>query len=299
MFWYYNFQITKSQAKKTLIAATVFIFSSSFILSTLCFSQYDNAKKIDEAHLLITYMLEYHQDSTNLDDKRGEEMLLFIGNNYSLFMSYNNVVSDTIRAELLRAERMGVDRQTIVNQFSISRGPASRFRYRLYKNFPENKISFHEYVQESYFVYEEPLNSMSWELKAGEERVIQNYRVKKATTYYGGRNWVAWFAPEIPINDGPYKFNGLPGLIVKLEDTRGHYVFTLTSFETLSSPRPIELIMRENEVKTTRRNFLRAVENFRANIILHAQDAQLAPETQRIAAENMRRRNNPIELKAD
>ncbi|TVQ16964.1 MAG: GLPGLI family protein [Bacteroidetes bacterium] len=284
--------------KKIIYSGILLMICQSLIIKIPCFSQYANAKTIDNAHIILTYMLEYHQDSTNLDDKRGEEMLLFIGSNHSLFMSYSRVLNDTIRSNLSRAEQMGVDQQTLMNQFTSSM-QSSRFRYRLYKNYRENTLSFHQYVQGTYFLYEEPLNSMRWELIAGEERVIQNYQVTKATTYYGGRNWVAWFAPEIPISDGPYKFSGLPGLIIKIEDTKGHYVFTLTSFENLHSPRPIELIPRDNEVITNRKDFLRTVEKFRANIIHHAQDMQLAPESQRRAAENMRRRNNPIELKAD
>jgi len=285
---------------KAILAVRILVFSFPLFSPTFSFSQFKNAEILDKAHILVTYMLDFRQDSTNLDDKRSEEMLLFIGNNISLFMSYNRALSDTVRAELLRAEQMGIiDRQTLIDQFSISMGPVSRFRFRIYKFFAENRLMFQQYIMPHFYAYEEPLQFLNWQIIPGEEKVIQNYRVQKATTTFGGRNWVAWFAPEVPISDGPYKFNGLPGLIIKIGDTRGHYVFTLTSFEKLSSPRPIELIVQSNEVKTTRKNFLRAVENFRNNILIHARDAQFAPESQRIAAENMRRRNNPIELRAD
>jgi len=285
---------------KAILAVRILVFSFPLFFPTLGFSQFENAETIDKAQILVTYMLDFRQDSTNLDDKRSEEMLLFIGSNISLFMSYNQAFNDTVSAELLRARQMGIiDRQTLINQFSASRGPISRFRFRIYKFFAENRLMFRQFLLQNYYIYEEPLQFLNWQIIPGEEKVIQNYRVQKATTTFGGRNWVAWFAPEIPISDGPYKFNGLPGLIIKIGDTRGHYVFTLTSFEKLSSPRPIELIPGTSEVKTTRKNFLRAVENFRNNILIHARDAQFAPETQRIAAENMRRRNNPIELRAD
>ncbi len=244
-------------------------------------------------------MLEYHQDSTNLADKNREEMLLFIGNKVSLFMSYNRAITDTVRAALLLAEQKGLDSQILMDQYAASGRQVSRFRYRIYKNFAENNLCYHEYVPQNYLVYEEPINVMKWKLIAGEERVIKNYKVKKATTYYGGRNWIAWFTPDIPINDGPYKFSGLPGLIVKIEDSRGHYAFSLISFETLNTPRPIERIIRSNEVKTNREIFLKTVENLRANMIPLVQDAQFSTEAQRVIAENARRRNNPIELRAD
>ena len=284
---------------KATLAVRILVFSFPLFFPTLGFSQFKDAEILDKAQILVTYMFDFRQDSTNLDDKRSEEMLLFIGSNISLFMSYNQALTDTIIAELLRAEQRGVDRQTLINQFGASRGPISRFRFRIYKFFAENRLMFQQLIMPHHYTYEEPLQFLNWQIIPGEEKVIQNYRVQKATTTFGGRNWVAWFAPEVPISDGPYKFNGLPGLIIKIGDTRGHYVFTLTSFEKLSSPRPIELIPRSNEVKTTRKNFLQAAENFRNNILIHARDAQFAPESQRIIIQNMRRLNNPIELRAD
>jgi GLPGLI family protein len=47
---------------------------------------------------------------------------------------------------------------------------------------------------------------------------IGNWEAQKATTEFGGRKWTAWFCEEIPLSDGPYKFKGLPGLIVKISD---------------------------------------------------------------------------------
>ena len=45
---------------------------------------------------------------------------------------------------------------------------------------------------------------------------IGEFETQKAETFIFGRKWTAWFSPEIPIQDGPYKFRGLPGLIVKI-----------------------------------------------------------------------------------
>lgn len=53
----------------------------------------------------------------------------------------------------------------------------------------------------------------------------------KATVSHEGREYTAWYTTEIPIADGPYKFWGLPGLILKISDSENHYNFTLESFE--------------------------------------------------------------------
>lgn len=286
------------QALKYSILLTLCFYT--LISPQKCYSQFSNTTPIDQSKILITYMLEFQQDSTNREEIKAEEMLLFIGDSTSLFMSYVTLSLDSLAKRLSReAQQYKWDRKTMMNKYMASMGMPSRFRYRLYKHFKENSLTFGEYVPDNYFVYEESLQCMKWEIHPDEEKVIQNYEVKKATTYYGGRNWVAWFAPEIPISDGPYKFNGLPELIVKVEDTKGHYVFTLTSFETLKDPIPIELVLHDSELKSTWEEYLRAKENFRANIIYHAGDLELAPESQRIAAQNMLKRNNPLELKAD
>ena len=52
---------------------------------------------------------------------------------------------------------------------------------------------------------------------------------QRADVDFGGRHWVAWFTPEIPVPDGPYKFCGLPGLIVQIADTKDHWRFELTN----------------------------------------------------------------------
>lgn len=70
-----------------------------------------------------------------------------------------------------------------------------------------------------------------WEILPDTKKV-KNYTVQKAITTFGGRKWTAWFANEIAIMDGPYKFRGLPGLIVEIEDEKKHFVFSLTEVKT-------------------------------------------------------------------
>ena len=83
-------------------------------------------------------------------------------------------------------------------------------------------------------------NTLVWQLKSDTEK-ISNYLCNKATTTYEGRNYIAWYTTEIPIADGPYKFWGLPGLIIKIHDTENHYIFTLVNFQKYSGNPPPKL----------------------------------------------------------
>jgi GLPGLI family protein len=67
------------------------------------------------------------------------------------------------------------------------------------------------------FIIKEKIYPFNWVLQ-NETKLIGKFKCKKATTYFRGRNYIAWYSPEIPINNGPWKFSGLPGLILELKD---------------------------------------------------------------------------------
>lgn len=65
---------------------------------------------------------------------------------------------------------------------------------------------------------------------------ILGYHCLKAICNFRGRAYEAWFAPGIHLAEGPWKFGGLPGLIIKLEDTQHQYQFELVNFITVNGP---------------------------------------------------------------
>lgn len=66
----------------------------------------------------------------------------------------------------------------------------------------------------------------NWKISQEKSRFF-NYTVQKAETDFGGRKWIAWFTNEVPIHDGPYKFFGLPGLILKISDSEELFIFEI------------------------------------------------------------------------
>jgi len=78
--------------------------------------------------------------------------------------------------------------------------------------------------------------AQNWKL-TNEKKQVSSLNLQKATTTWGGRNWTAWFSPDIPFQEGPYKFHGLPGLIVELYDDKNNYKFELVKTEKISSPK--------------------------------------------------------------
>ena len=98
-----------------------------------------------------------------------------------------------------------------------------------YATMPRALGKYNSYYTESY-----PLQQ--WEVST-ETQDILGYQCQKATCHWRGRDFMAWFAPDIPVRFGPWKFGGLPGLILKLQDTAGVYCFEAVQIS--SKPYPI------------------------------------------------------------
>ncbi len=243
-------------------------------------------KELEKAELTVTYSLDFQRDSLNPERIGHDDMVLFIGKDISEFLSYYSYFNDI--------EMQKIYTQSQFQEWLNKRPTVAKFQYKIYKNYPTGKITCTDHVIPDSYKYEEDFKLFNWQLSA-DTATIRGYHVQKATTSFGGRDWIAWFAPELPYNDGPYKFNGLPGLIVKVYDTRNHYVFEMTSIEKAQEGTLIT--MREKQyIETTKLNFFKAEDAFRDDIVNRAREAGASSDDQQLAARNMARRNNPIEL---
>lgn len=70
-----------------------------------------------------------------------------------------------------------------------------------------------------------PLPSVAWTLLA-DKKTIQGFTCQKAEGFFAGRWYTVWFAPELPYSFGPWKFSGLPGLILEASDSKQQVKFT-------------------------------------------------------------------------
>jgi len=85
-----------------------------------------------------------------------------------------------------------------------------------------------DYTLDDY--WSDSLPSMKWTI-LNQFTTIKNNYCQKAVTTFRGRDYTVFFALNIPIQDGPWKFCGLPGLIVMGSDSKGIFKFEMTNFE--------------------------------------------------------------------
>lgn len=70
----------------------------------------------------------------------------------------------------------------------------------------------------------EKIYEIPWQV-GDETKTIGTFLCRKARGYFRGRRYTAWFSVEIPVKNGPWKFNGLPGLILEIYDDKGEVYF--------------------------------------------------------------------------
>ncbi len=103
--------------------------------------------------------------------------------------------------------------------------------------------------------YTEKMDARDWHI-SDSTRTILGYECFSAETDYHGRHWKAWFAPEIPVTDGPWKLCGLPGLILLADADNGKYCFEATAIETTNQPFPAKMYGHEHSERINRKDML-------------------------------------------
>jgi len=246
------------------------------------------SEELDNTELIVIYRERISPDSTNIQNTVEFNSILFLGKSISLYQCLNSHKRNKILRESKNIEEL---RQRAMH------APVSSFSARIFKNYPTGKITTIDRIMPDEFIYQEDLYMLSWKIH-NEKSTFKGYNIQKASCSFGGRDWIAWFTTEIPFSDGPHKFYGLPGLILKLYDTRKHYQFKMKSIEIATNSQTIDFPKRKF-IETTKRDFFRARESFRQSIIQGSNEFLIDTHTQQVASDNLRRNNNPLELKVD
>lgn len=194
---------------------------SIFLITLFAFA---NAQDTKETANRFFYELTFKpkKDSAKLD--KVITILDITDKNRSIYQDYTIIAQDSImKVELEAMKKAGVMKD-------LSKSLKSpKISSKIYKFYPGMKIQYADKIANGFtpttIGYNEDLK-FNWNILS-EKQKIGEYNTQKATVEFGGRNWTAWFSTDIPFQDGPYKFYGLPGLIVKIEDSDKNYSWVL------------------------------------------------------------------------
>lgn len=205
-------------------------------------------------HLRVSYEMKFMPDTLNRTNFDKRNMILDIGKNgLSCYMERNKWIRDSIGNARI------VDGKISDRDLDDARRIAGKVydNYQILKSYPDSEhLSFLGYVGLDKFEYKEEDPDFSWQLKSTERKTIGGYECSLAIGGYAGRTYKAWYTMEIPVSDGPWKFSGLPGLILEVEDLSGEYFYTCTKMQKREGFIIVEGM--DNTFKTTRGRLLKA-----------------------------------------
>jgi len=241
------------------------IIATNLIINSIAIAQ----EVLDQAQYRFYYDYAFEFDTLTFNDRREDLIILQVGQNISKSYSYPTFYYDSLRASPDGEKAMRqIRRDFVISMVEAGKPPKGFIRgamvTRVYKNYPEGQMTITDRISSNHYMYKDELNPQSWEI-LDSVKTILDYSVQMAVSDFRGRRWIAWFAPDIPISDGPWKFSGLPGLIMEAYDAEKHYRFILVGIEQVEDEpivfSPVVLGYRSygEYEETTRLDFLRGV----------------------------------------
>lgn len=195
----------------------------------------------------MIYQYQFRPDSTKIDSLKTEWMYLDISKKGSKYYSKSTFDSDSIVQESIK-KQMALGMKSI----SVSRqSNGGEIKYEVEKSYPDFQVFLTETLgNDTYKVAED--RKLLWKIQPKKKK-IGEFQAQKATTQFAGRNWEAWFTAEIPLQDGPYKFSGLPGLIVSIADQTGSHHMELKGIKKIKEVKTEEINTQGKDIPFTKK----------------------------------------------
>lgn len=254
------------------------------IFFTLIFCKSVFAQQQDTAIAVITYAFSHIRDTTNLANPYTENMNLFLGKRSSLYKTADKEVLDSIAMANFRASGGTVF------------APSRLYTFSEYYFFQDKHQFFDMERYFSYYIMKDEWPIIQWKI-TDETKKIAQLNCQKAIGEWRGRTYEAWFCTDLPYHAGPWKLNGLPGLIVEAHDTKKQIVFRFAGYKTLNDGKIIIALPQKGKAKeTTIDDYSKLREAGRQNpggVASAATDGRVLMNTTRPAVKGI---NNPMEL---
>ena len=251
------------------------------------------------------YEYKFISDSTNVEDVKTEMMFLDTTKDGSKYYSYTVFNADSAMKVNLEKQLAATGSINITSDMR-----KGEVRYSVTKTYPDYKIFLHRRLgMDKYKISED--RKINWKISSEKEK-IGEWNAQKAEADFAGRHWIAWFSTEIPIQDGPYKFQGLPGLIVKIEDKNGSHKLELKGIKNITGDLDIN-VFEAREIAVNSKQFHKVIKDYEndptkgirqmqmggATIVMTGKDgtsSKIAKENEERLKAQIKKDNNRIEL---
>jgi len=194
------------------------------LLSAMFISQ---AQQPDTALLLVHYKFMHVQDTTDRAHPYTENMALYIGKNASAYRSYDRAVSDAEFRKQVEDQLANSPNGNITTNRRMVGTTVEDYQYPNKKALVRKEWMFNNYV------IPDTLPQIAWQIRR-DTATFGGLHCQKAIAHFKGRDYTAWFCPDLPLHVGPWKLNGLPGVIVEAYDAKKEVLFKFDGVEKIT-----------------------------------------------------------------
>lgn len=219
----------------------------ALLLGALCSFKYKSNERTDQPTAIAYYNFYHIKDSTQTGRLYSEDFILAFNTRESVYISQTRVKQDsTVQAILAAAEAknsevvdMGTYLPVTEEDIYIENG-----KIAIVKNTPQQR-----------YLITETDDKTDWKIDK-ETKDLLGYTCQKATGICRGRKYTAWFTTDIPASFGPWKLQGLPGLILEAYDDRHFIKFTCTKLVTQGNLQNVKSInIPSDAISTTKKEY--------------------------------------------
>ena len=220
-------------------------------------------QKVDISAIECIYY--YRVIDHSLSNMREYHAILEIGDSISKYESYGSYRLDSAL--------VGKQQMTLGEYFDLYNKYSPDFKEFLLENVNAKKLSYYGKVSIDKFMYQEDIPQIDWVLSDSTKEIC-GYLCHQATASFRGRNWIVWYC-DIPKSVGPWKLNGLLGLILEAQTEDKEHTFTAISVRKSNSPITIP---ERDYFKTTRERFNKALADYKSDPSKSWKNSPLAPK---------------------
>lgn len=199
-----------------------------------------------------------HQRDTASNKTYKETMMLSFNKDISEYKSYTKMISDSLlKLQISNAIKEQGSDNINLGKLTV-RGTTDKYFYQKDKN----QLIYIKPLKNVNYMIIDSFCKINW-IVIDSFKNIGGYNCQKATANFRGRNYCAWFAQELPFPYGPWKLQGLPGLILEASDLKGQVVFQFSSINIKNILSSNEISFPKQTVATTERELEATIKAFR------------------------------------
>lgn len=207
---------------KQYYLSVLLIFLSASLFAQDSHRQFHQKKAIEPCNLLVVYDFHYVKDTIHkkpLLDRQALE----IGKTMSRYYSLYGEKIDSLFAYA---------KEDNINPNAWKQGIESELYEDFYMNYPQlGELLVSTGLAQREYQYTELIPRIVWTTSYATTTVILGYSCQQATTSFRGRKYDVWYTLEIPTTIGPWKLNGLPGLVLRAKTMDGLFAWEAVGIE--------------------------------------------------------------------